>query len=218
MVSAGSLSGADLKPAVGLHDPGLWHLHRGRSQCCGRSRRRRRPGHRKSTEGRFWKKTKVCFDVTLILTALCLSFLFFGSLQGLRNRTLISALIVGKIVSFINRRLPLVAWVKGAGITRMAKFKVHISSHSFQSYPIRTATPGWNPPPPGMESYPEASPRFPTEHPEYFLRLSKNAFAFPLWGQHIPCLAAKILRHQAARLLPPRRQVSQAAERPDFPT
>ena len=42
---------------------------------------RRRPGHRKSTEGRFGK-TKVCFDVTLILTALCLSFLFFGSLQG----------------------------------------------------------------------------------------------------------------------------------------
>ena len=57
-------------------------------------------------------KTKVCFDVTLILTALCLSFLFFGSLQGLGIGTLISALIVGKIVSFINRRLPLVAWVK----------------------------------------------------------------------------------------------------------
>ena len=58
-------------------------------------------------------KTKVCFDVTLILTALCLSFLFFGSLQGLGIGTLISALIVGKIVSFINRRLPLVAWGKG---------------------------------------------------------------------------------------------------------
>ena len=35
-----------------------------------------------------------------------------GSLQGLGIGTLISALIVGKIVSFINRRLPLVAWVK----------------------------------------------------------------------------------------------------------
>ena len=58
-------------------------------------------------------KTKVCFDVTLILTALCPVFPVFRLPSRIGNRTLISALIVGKIVSFINRRLPLVAWVKG---------------------------------------------------------------------------------------------------------
>ena len=74
-------------------------------------------------------KTKVCFDVTLILTALCLSFLFFGSLQGLGIGTLISALIVGKIVSFINRRRGSRGWNHANGI------KVHVSSHSFQYFP-----------------------------------------------------------------------------------
>lgn len=46
---------------------------------------------------------KVAFDVTLIVIALILSFLFFGRLNGLGLGTIVSALIVGQIVNFINR-------------------------------------------------------------------------------------------------------------------
>ena len=55
--------------------------------------------------GKKFGTVKVCFDVTLILIAGVLSFLFFGGLNGLGIGTLISALIVGKIVNLINEHL-----------------------------------------------------------------------------------------------------------------
>lgn len=48
---------------------------------------------------------KVAFDVTLMLVAAALSFLFFGQLNGLGAGTVVSALIVGRIVNFFNRKL-----------------------------------------------------------------------------------------------------------------
>lgn len=46
---------------------------------------------------------KVIFDVSLMTTAAALSFVLFGRLNGLGAGTLISALIVGRIVNFFNR-------------------------------------------------------------------------------------------------------------------
>lgn len=48
---------------------------------------------------------KIIFDVTLILTAACLSLLFFRHLNGLGIGTIISALLVGRIVNFIQKHL-----------------------------------------------------------------------------------------------------------------
>lgn len=48
---------------------------------------------------------KVCFDVTLMVTALILSFIFFGHLNGLGAGTIISACIVGFIEKFFAHRL-----------------------------------------------------------------------------------------------------------------
>lgn len=48
---------------------------------------------------------KVGFDVTLMSTACSLSLVFFHGLQGIREGTLISALIVGTIVKFYSRHL-----------------------------------------------------------------------------------------------------------------
>ena len=52
---------------------------------------------------------KVCFDATLVATALVLSLLFFHRLQGLGVGTILSALAVGRIVNLYNRRLPLIS-------------------------------------------------------------------------------------------------------------
>lgn len=52
-------------------------------------------------------KTKVAFDTTLMSTALLLSFLFFGRLNGLGIGTIISALIVGIFVNGIRNILHL---------------------------------------------------------------------------------------------------------------
>lgn len=48
---------------------------------------------------------KICFDVTLIVVAGLLSFIFFGRLNGVGLGTVISALAVGKIVNVLNRHL-----------------------------------------------------------------------------------------------------------------
>lgn len=53
-------------------------------------------------------KVKILFDCSLILTAIVLSFLFFGEIRGLGIGTIISGLLVGKIVHFFNGHLPLV--------------------------------------------------------------------------------------------------------------
>ena len=52
---------------------------------------------------------KVCFDATLVATALVLSLLFFHRLQGLGVGTILSALAVGRIVNLYNRGLPLIS-------------------------------------------------------------------------------------------------------------
>lgn len=45
---------------------------------------------------------KVCFDVTLVSIACILSVIFLGRLEGVREGTVIAALIVGPIVHFLN--------------------------------------------------------------------------------------------------------------------
>lgn len=46
---------------------------------------------------------KIYFDVTLIIFACILSFIFFGELNGVGIGTIISALVVGKFINFINQ-------------------------------------------------------------------------------------------------------------------
>ncbi len=55
---------------------------------------------------------KIYFDVTLIVIASCLSFFFFHGLQGIGIGTIVSAITVGKFVSLINARLPLIAYIQ----------------------------------------------------------------------------------------------------------
>ena len=49
---------------------------------------------------------KVCFDVTLMATSLVLSLIFFHGLNGIREGTVISALLVGQFVKLCSRKLP----------------------------------------------------------------------------------------------------------------
>ena len=51
-------------------------------------------------------KVKIRFDVTLIVMATLLSFLFFHKLNGIGLGTIISAVLVGPMISFVNRYLP----------------------------------------------------------------------------------------------------------------
>ena len=51
-------------------------------------------------------KVKIRFDVTLIVMATLLSFLFFHKLNGIGLGTIISAVLVGPMISFVNRHLP----------------------------------------------------------------------------------------------------------------
>ncbi len=53
-------------------------------------------------------KIKVIFDVTLIIIASLLSFIFFHKLNGVGIGTVISALTVGKFVSIINHHVTLI--------------------------------------------------------------------------------------------------------------
>ena len=48
---------------------------------------------------------KVYFDVTLIVIATILSFVFFGRLNGVGIGTVICALLVGRLVNFFNKHL-----------------------------------------------------------------------------------------------------------------
>lgn len=53
--------------------------------------------------GKRFGSVKVIFDVTLIVIALILSLIFFHGINGLGLGTIVSALIVGQIVNFVNR-------------------------------------------------------------------------------------------------------------------
>ena len=57
--------------------------------------------------GRRFGSVKVVFDVTLILIAALLSWLFFGNIVGVGVGTLLSAVSVGQFVNLINRHVPL---------------------------------------------------------------------------------------------------------------
>ena len=55
---------------------------------------------------------KVAFDVTLILIAAALSWVFFGDLVGVGVGTLLSAVSVGQFVNLINRHVPLLQHIR----------------------------------------------------------------------------------------------------------
>ena len=48
---------------------------------------------------------KVGFDVTLVLLATALSFLFLGHLEGVREGTVVAAICVGMVVKLVNKPL-----------------------------------------------------------------------------------------------------------------
>ena len=50
-------------------------------------------------------KVKVLFDVTLVLTAIILSFIFASKVEGVREGTLIAALSTGVLVNYFSRHL-----------------------------------------------------------------------------------------------------------------
>lgn len=49
--------------------------------------------------------TKVCFDITMSLSACIISFILFSELKGVREGTIISAVIVGLIARFFGKTL-----------------------------------------------------------------------------------------------------------------
>lgn len=53
-------------------------------------------------------RVKICFDVTLIILATILSFLFFHILKGVGLGTVVSAVAVGPIISWIHKYVPLI--------------------------------------------------------------------------------------------------------------
>ncbi len=55
---------------------------------------------------------KVMFDVSLVIIALIFSFLFFGRLNGLGAGTIVSAVLVGRIVNMINKNVPFISYVQ----------------------------------------------------------------------------------------------------------
>lgn len=55
---------------------------------------------------------KVVFDTTLVIIAVIMSFIFWGRLNGLGLGTIVSALFVGHVVNFINRRFPLLPHIR----------------------------------------------------------------------------------------------------------
>ena len=56
--------------------------------------------------GKDFGRVKLVFDVTLIVIASALSLLFFRRLQGVGIGTVVSALVVGPLVSLFGRVLP----------------------------------------------------------------------------------------------------------------
>ena len=62
--------------------------------------------------GRRFGSVKVAFDVTLILIAAALSWVFFGDLVGVGVGTLLSAVSVGQFVNLTNRQVPLLQHIR----------------------------------------------------------------------------------------------------------
>lgn len=59
---------------------------------------------------------KAAFDTSLVVIALVLSFALLGDIVGVGVGTVVSALVVGRIVNVLNRHVPLLAHI--AGLTR----------------------------------------------------------------------------------------------------
>ena len=55
--------------------------------------------------GREFGTVKICFDISLVLTAIALSVLFLAEIRGLREGTLFAALLVGTFTRFLLRRV-----------------------------------------------------------------------------------------------------------------
>lgn len=72
-----------------------------------------------AVSGKPFGTCKVAFDVTLVALALVLSLVFFHGIQGLGLGTIISALLVGRIVNLVNRHVPLLA-----AIARLSRSEV----------------------------------------------------------------------------------------------
>lgn len=67
--------------------------------------------------GKDFGRVKLVFDVTLIVIASALSLLFFGRLQGVGIGTVVSALIVGPLVSLFGRVLPGLGRIRALAIS-----------------------------------------------------------------------------------------------------
>ena len=65
--------------------------------------------------GRRFGTLKAAFDITMVLTAIVLSLLFFHRLQGVGGGTVISALLAGRLVNLYNSRLPFLAHIAALG-------------------------------------------------------------------------------------------------------
>lgn len=62
--------------------------------------------------GKRFGSIKIMFDVTLVIIALILSFIFFHRINGLGRGTIVSALIVGRFVNLYNAHLPLIPRIR----------------------------------------------------------------------------------------------------------
>lgn len=62
--------------------------------------------------GKRFGSIKIMFDVTLVIIALILSFIFFHGVNGLGIGTVVSALIVGRFVNLYNAHLPLIPRIR----------------------------------------------------------------------------------------------------------
>lgn len=57
-------------------------------------------------------KTKIFFDSALLLTALILTFVFFGTVKGLGVGTIISAFLTGRFVNFFEYNAPIITKIE----------------------------------------------------------------------------------------------------------
>lgn len=77
--------------------------------------------------------TKTCFDISLVLIASFFSLLYFGEIRGIREGTLISAVITGSIASFFIKHLSYID-KKGILIFHIPFTKLHDNAEKKQSY------------------------------------------------------------------------------------
>lgn len=64
-----------------------------------------------SVSGKPFGLCKNAFDITCVIIAVALSFIFFGRLNGLGIGTIIAAILVGRLCNLYNMHLPLVTYV-----------------------------------------------------------------------------------------------------------